>query len=71
MLCDYYVTRGYGDHPPLTIAASVERRRRSAYDFFVLVFDCFSFFLILLELIMLCDFSVCFSAYDLGRLAWT
>ena len=24
------VTRGYGDHPPLTIAASVERRRRSA-----------------------------------------
>ena len=30
MLCDY-VTRGYGDHPPLTIAASVERRRRSAW----------------------------------------
>ena len=29
MLCDY-VTRGYGAHPPLTIAASVERRRRSA-----------------------------------------
>ena len=30
MLCDY-VTRGYGDHPLLTIAASVERRRRSAW----------------------------------------